>query len=616
VHFRVWAPRARQVDALFEDTGETSSLKPELDGYHSGLIREAREGTCYRFRLDGGTDLYPDPATRFQPDGPFGPSEVIDANAYHWKDDGWRGVALEGQVLYEMHIGTFTRTGTWAAATTRLSELADLGVTVLEVMPVAEFPGRFGWGYDGVNLFAPTRLYGRPDDFRRFVDAAHALGLAVILDVVYNHFGPDGNFLRQFSSDYRSTRHQTEWGEALNFDGPNSEPVRDFIVANAGYWIEEFHLDGLRLDAIHAIFDDSNDHITAAVGRRVRAAAGERGTLVIAENERQQAEVVRPAAQGGFGLDAAWNDDFHHSARVALTGNTGGYYADYRGSAQELLSAIKRGFLFQGQRSGRQKRRRGTPALDVPPARFVAFLENHDQVANSGRGLRPHQLTCPGRWRAMTALLLLAPSTPLLFQGQEFAASTPFLFFADHKPALAALVRKGRADSLSMFRSLALPEMQQRLDDPSDERTFRRCQLDDADRERGRATYALHLDLLRLRRTDPVFAAQRPHGVDGAVIGERALFLRFFAADGGDRLLVVNLGCELELCTVAEPLLAPPLDSSWQVMWTSDAPDYGGDGTAPVETSEGWFIPAEAAVVLSPVFAVDEKGPSDEPVTS
>jgi maltooligosyltrehalose trehalohydrolase len=605
-HFRVWAPRRQRVDVVLErgpSPGQsevvTIPLAAEGNGYFAGVAPMARAGMRYRYRLDGG-DAYPDPASRFQPQGPHGPSQLLDPGAFRWTDQGWRGVPLHGQVIYELHVGTFTPEGTWEAAERQLPELAGAGITVLEVMPVAAFPGRFGWGYDGVDLFAPTHLYGQPDDFRRFVDRAHAAGLGVLLDVVYNHLGPDGNYLKQFTPDYFSTKHATEWGEAINYDGANAGPVREFFASNAGYWIDEYHLDGLRLDATHSIFDDSPEHILAAVSRRVRAAAGGRATLLVAENEYQHAKLVRPLDRGGDGLDAVWNDDFHHTALVALVGHNEAYYADYLGSPQELVSAVKWGYLYQGQRSSWQRKRRGTPAFDLPPAAFVNCLQNHDQVANSGRGRRPHQLTSPGRYRALTALLLLGPATPLLFQGQEFAASSPFLYFADHNPELARLVRQGRATFLKQFPSLSAPDMQKCLADPDSEQTFQRCKLDFAERQRHQEVYQMHRDLLRLRREDPVFRAQRPGGVDGAVLGPEAFVLRFFGADGDDRLLLVNLGLDLHLDRAPEPLLAPPEGRTWEAYWASESACYGGDGVAPLETEANWRIPGHAAVVLKP----------------
>lgn len=600
IHCRLWAPGRRHVTAVVEGGAvERVALSPDAHGCFAGWI-PGGAGTRYRFRLDEEPAIHPDPASRFQPEGPHGPSEAVDPSRFAWTDAAWRGVPLERAVIYEMHIGTFTPEGTWQAAMRELPALAELGVTVLEVMPVADFPGRFGWGYDGVDLFAPTHLYGRPDDMRRFVDRAHALGMAVILDVVFNHLGPDGNYLKAFSPDYFTDRYECEWGEALNFDGPNSGPVREFFLANAGYWITEFHLDGLRLDATQQIFDASEEHILTAIGRAVRQAAGDRATLIIAENEPQHACLVRLPKRGGYGLDAMWNDDFHHSATVALTGRREAYYSDYLGSAQELLSCAKWGFLYQGQRYMWQGKRRGTPCLDLEPAALVNFLQNHDQVANSARGRRGHLLTDPGRWRAATALMLLMPGTPMLFQGQEFAASSPFLYFADHKPELSRLVAKGRAEFLSQFPSVATAEMAALLPDPADPETFTRCRLDHAERERGghAETLTLHRDLLRLRREDPVLTVHERRAVDGAVLGEEALLLRFFGPAGADRLLLVILGRELRLEPAPEPLLAPPEGREWRPLWSSEDPRYGGRGAAPPEADGAWRIPGHAALLL------------------
>jgi maltooligosyltrehalose trehalohydrolase len=515
VHFRVWAPQRQRVEVVLEGGPRYSSegepavfaLEPEGTGYFSGLVAAASAGTLYRYRLGGEAALYPDPASRFQPQGPHGPSQVIDPGAFPWQDQDWRGVPLEGQVLYELHVGTFTPAGTWEAASEELPALAALGVTVLEMMPIADFVGRFGWGYDGVDLFAPTRLYGTPDDCRRFIDRAHALGLGVILDVVYNHVGPDGNYLTQFSQAYFTNRYTTDWGAAINYEDQHAGPVREFFLANAGYWIEEFHFDGLRIDATQNIYDTSAEHILAAIARRVRQAARGRTTLLVGENEPQHATLVRPPAQGGYGLDALWNDDFHHSAMVAMTGRREAYYTDDYGTPQEVIATLKYGFLYQGQYYQWQGKRRGTPALDLRPAMFVTLLQNHDQIANSGLGLRAHLLTSAGRYRALTAVLLLGPGTPMLFQGQEFAASSPFFYFADFVGDLARRTRQGRAAFLSQFPSLAQPDMQARLPDPADPKTFARSKLDLAERHRHAAIYALHYDLLQLRREDTVFRA-------------------------------------------------------------------------------------------------------------
>ncbi|HTW53232.1 MAG TPA: malto-oligosyltrehalose trehalohydrolase [Stellaceae bacterium] len=591
VHFRVWAPAARTV-AIEIEGGATETLSAEPDGYFSGLVSEAGVGTRYRFRLDSQGNALPDPVSRFQPDGPHGASQVVDPASFTWNDADWSGVPRERLVIYEMHIGTFTPEGTWEAASHHLPALAELGITAVEMMPIADFPGKFGWGYDGVDLFAPTRLYGAPDDLRRFVDTAHELGLAVILDAVYNHFGPDGNYLRSYAAGYFSQKHGTEWGDAINFDGPDSGPVREFFTANAGYWIEEYHFDGLRLDATHRIYDDSDEHILAAIGRRVRAAAVGRETHIAAENEDQVARIARSLEVGGYGLDGLWNDDFHHAARVALTGRREFYYRDFTGRAREFVAIAKHGYLFQGQDSTG----RGTPAFDLPGASYVNYLENHDQIAHSGAGLRGHLLSNPGCWRAMTAYLLLSPGVPLLFQGQEFCASSPFLYFVDHQGEIGRLVRKGRAEYLAGFPSLASPEMQRRLDDPGSTETFRRCVLDHSERQRNAAALALHHDLIALRHEVFAGGARR---IDAAILGSRAWVLRFFANNGeDDLLLIVNLGVDRRCETISEPLLAPNERGSWRLKWSSEHPDYGGTGI-PAPVIDGvWQIPGHAAIVL------------------
>ncbi len=614
VDFRVWAPLRSRVEVVFPNADSLNhvrlqplSLTRDASGYFSGFSPEAKAGTRYGFRLDGSDRLYPDPASRLQPEGPHGPSAVVDPDTSTWHDGDWSGVRLHGQVIYEMHIGTFTPEGTWTAAIDEIPRLAELGVTLLDVMPVAEFDGCFGWGYDGVDLFAPTRLYGSPDDFRRFVDVAHQHALGVMLDVVYNHFGPAGNYTGQFSDSFVSHRHSTEWGDAINFDGKNSQPVREFFLANAGYWIDEFHIDGLRLDAIQAIVDDSPDHIIAAIVRRVREAAAGRDTLVIAENELQDARMLRSVEQGGCGLDAAWNDDFHHAARVAMTGRSEFYYGDYRGTPQELISAIKWGYLYQGQWNARQGHCRGTPALDLAGRQFVVFLENHDQVGNSAHGWRSHQSTSPGRHRALTALLLLAPGTPLLFQGQEFSSSSPFFYFANHSDQeLSKLVRVGRHNFMRQFRSLSGPDADACLIDPGASAAFERSKLDLSERESHASSYRLHCDLLRLRREDPVFSAQRADRIHGLVLAEETLALRYLGEAGDDRLVVVNLGRDLKWNPAAEPLLAPPADSAWRLLWSSEDPRYAGSGTGPLEPDD-WVFLGHSALVLAP----DTRGPDD-----
>jgi maltooligosyltrehalose trehalohydrolase len=599
--FRVWAPERNTVQLLLVDRGGHELTRHHLDrepnGFFSTSIQGARHGTLYYFQLDDDSKKYPDPASRFQPQGVHGPSQVIDAGRFQWRDKNWLGVRLRGQVLYELHIGTFTPEGTWKSASEKLPYLRDIGISLVEVMPVAAFPGKFGWGYDGVSWFAPTELYGEPDDFRGFVNEAHQLGIGVILDVVYNHFGPAGNYAPAYSPYFLSKKHHTEWGDAINFDGAACEPVREFIAANAAYWIREFHLDGLRLDAVHSIVDDSDEHIVTLLARTARAAGGKRSILIFGENERQQTQYVMRPEDGGYGIDALWNDDFHHACRVAATGHAEAYYRDYRGSPQEIISTIRLNYLYQGQWNARQAKCRGTPSRGIPAPHFVHFLQNHDQVANSTRGLRTHLLTSPGRNRALTALLLLGPQTPMLFMGQEFGASSPFLYFADHEPELAAMVRRGRHEFMGQFPRVTGFDSVSPLPDPAVPNTFEVSKLDWNEGQRNVELIDLHRDLIGLRKEDAVFSRQDQRMIEASVAGPEAFILRWFDETGDDRLGFFNLGRDLEFFGVSEPLLAPPPDCSWSLLWSSEDPRYGGTGTPPFD-EKAWRIPGPAAVMF------------------
>jgi len=616
-HFRIWAPKAQDVDLVLEESADKNAnrsfqpLTREERGYFSGSAKVGA-GALYRFRVNRAEHFHPDPASRSQPYGPHGSSCVVDHKQFRWSDSDWRGVEMKGQTIYEMHVGTFTKEGTWQAAAEQLEELARIGISVVEMMPIADFPGNFGWGYDGVDLFAPYHVYGTPDDLRAFVDRAHSLGLAVILDVVYNHFGPDGNYLAVYSDDYLIREQETDWGDSINFDGPNSTPVREYYITNGRYWIEEFHFDGFRFDATDAIHDKSSEYIIGAVGRAARETAKPRKILLIAENERQVAKLIQPREKGGDDLDAVWNDDFHHSAAVALTGRREAYYTDYLGTPQEFISAAKYGYLFQGQPYFWQEAPRGSTAFGAKPESFVAFIENHDQVSNTAAGERLRFQSSPGRYRAMTALLLLGPWTPLLFQGEEFGASTPFVFFTDVGDGpMREAIRKGRFAFLAQFPSLATKEVQERLPAPSDPTVFVSCKLDFAEREKNKELYELHVDLLKMRREDSRFREQKLNGVDGAVLGPSSFVLRFFSEDQkDDRLLVINFGELRELNPIPEPLLAPPLGLEWEILWSSESARYGGSGTAAVATQDNWTLPAEATVALR---LVPEKKPRKQP---
>ena len=609
-HARVWAPTRKSVELVSYNGGgrvaSITSLESEENGYFSGVANELAAGTKYRFRLDRG-EAFPDPASRFQPEGPHGPSQIIDPSSYNWTDSGWPGVGLEGLVISEIHIGTFTPGGTFRAALEKLDALAEVGINAIEIMPIADFPGRFGWGYDGVNLFAPSRLYGTPDDLRALVDAAHARGIGVILDVVYNHLGPDGNYLGQYSDRYHSGA--TEWGDGFNFEAEDAAPVRELFIENAGYWISEFHLDGLRLDATQGIHDRSPRHILAEVVDRAHASAGGRKIVIIAENEPQDRRLLEDQRVGGCGIDALWNDDFHHAAFVALTGRAEAYYSGYRGIAQEFISAAKHGFLYQGQYYRWQKNRRGTALLGAAPARFVHYLESHDQVSNMTRSTRLHELTSPGRYRAMTGLLLLSPQTPMLFQGQEFGASAAFPYFVDHGADLARIVQKGRAEFLTQFASVKSAQTSGQFEQLSGDEAFAASKLDWSERDRFASMLTLHRDLISLRRNDPVISRQRgwkEGALDGSALSDHAFALRFLTEDDTDRLLVVNLGARFYANPIADPLIAPPAGRRWKVIWASEDPRYGGFGCPRLDVEgEGWWIPGEAAALLAP-FPIDD----------
>ena len=614
VSFRVWAPKRKRVTIVFENDGKPTGelpLQRDADGYHAGVAPQAKAGDQYKFRLDDEGTLYPDPISRYQPQGPHGPSQIVDHASFKWNDANWKGRPADEMVLYELHVGTFTPAGTWAGATEKLEYLRDVGITCIEMMPIADLAGDHNWGYDGVDMFAPVRNYGSTDDLRRFIDAAHALGICVILDVVYNHLGPEGNYVTQFSDTFFSDKHGTDWGSAINFDDAGSAGVREFYIANAHYWIEEFHFDGFRFDATQNIYDDSSPHILQEITTAARAAGGERFIYLINENEPQHTKLVRSREQDGYGMNALWNDDFHHSAIVNLTGHNEAFYSDYLGAPQEFISAVKYGYLFQGQRYRWSDQRRGTPGFDLPPTAFVNYIQNHDQIANFGMGYRLHRMSDFARIRAMTMLLLLSPQAPMLFQGQEFLASTPFNYFVGFDERLNGLVKQGRVKELSQFPSISDPQLVDRLPDPGARQTFENCKLNWSEIERGvhAECLTLHRELLKLRREDPVLRrAQKQRSVDGAVIGVDTFVIRFFGENDDDRLLVMNFGVDLNLATVPEPLLAPPIGTRWKPLMSTEEPRFGGHGTFPLEgegerwrlQGEIWRVPGRCGTIMRP----------------
>lgn len=604
VHFRVWAPDHREVELALEIADRTPlfyPMEPEPNGYFSLLCTDACEGSLYQFRLSRSKQLYCDPASRYQPHGPSGPSCVVNPT-YSWTDEKWGGLGLHGHVAYEMHIGTFTQAGTFEAAARELKELAELGISFIELLPINDFPGDFGWGYDGVNLFAPTHLYGTPQDLKRFIDSAHQLDMGVVLDVVYNHLGPEDNQMINFSQEYLSDQFGTDWGKAINFDSPES---RNFFLTNARYWIEEYHFDGLRLDATPWLFSSTHPHILEDLSRTIKAAGGKRKVLVIGENEQQDTKLLRPYDKGGYGFDMLWNDDFHHSAHVRLTGKREAYYTDYLGSPQEFISSLKYGFLYQGQYYDWQKKERGTPDLNLPPHSMIIYLENHDQIANSAYGLRLHKESDMGNYKALVTLLLLSPNTPLIFQGQEFSSKQPFYYFAHHSPALSPLVRSGRRENLAQFPRLATTEIRQILPDPGNPMTFVACKLEFRDRETNAKTYQLYRDLIKLRRTDPVFKKMQACQLDGAVLTEDAFLIRYFGGEDGDRILIVNFGPDHYFNPAPEPLIVAGPNLKFEILWSSESWNYGGEGTPPINVPY-WKMLGHSAIVLK-TTSIDDK---------
>jgi len=519
--FRVWAPRPRTVEVVLD--GKRTAMSPRPGGWWETAVVDVVPGARYGFSLDGG-EARPDPRSESQPDGVLGLSEVVDPNAHAWTDGRWPGRPVSGLVLYELHTGTFTEAGTFDGVIGRLPHLVALGVDAIELMPVAEFSGDRGWGYDGVDLFAPHHAYGGAGGLKRLVDACHAAGLAVVLDVVYNHLGPVGNFLSEFGP-YFTDLHHTAWGEAINFDGRDSREVRRFVIDNAVMWIRDYHVDGLRLDAVHSIVDESPVHMLGELVAAVRAAgaADGRHTFVIAEDERNDPRLLRPPDAGGWGLDAAWADDWHHAVHTVLTGERAGYFEDF-GSFDQLAKALRQAWVYDGVVSRRRGAIRGASPCGIPAARFVIATQNHDQVGNRAAGERLAALVGPARAKIAAALLLTAPFTPMLFEGEEWAASSPFQYFTDHAdPAVGRAVSEGRRREFEAFdwRPEDVP-------DPQEPATFERSRLRWG--ELARSPHAAMLDwyrrLLAFRRTLPEPRGTVGDDVDVAIdAGARTLRL-------------------------------------------------------------------------------------------
>lgn len=586
VHYRVWAPEKRSAEVVVYgaegDVLRTLPLQGVEDGFFAGDDPAGRAGDLYKFRLDGEDgQTFPDPASRFQPQGVHGPSQVRAPVDYPWQHEARRGaVKLDELVIYEVHVGTFTPEGTFRAAIGKLDALQELGVTAIEIMPLADFPGRWNWGYDGVFLYAPSRAYGEPDDLRALVDAAHGRGMSVILDAVYNHLGPDGAYLGAYTKHYFNPAHKTPWGDALNFDGEHNGPVRDYFLRNPIYWMEEFHIDGFRLDAIHAIVDTTDRHVL----RDIAAAVHARGGFVFAEDDRNAAFLATPQAAGGTGLDGLWADDFHHTVRVALTGERESYLKDFAGSGEELAETLTNGWYYRGQVSPNQGKTRGTPCAQLPPRAFVYCISNHDQAGNRAFGERLSAACSPEGYRAASALLCLAPYTPLIFQGQEWAASTPFLYFTDHHAELGKLVTEGRRKEFAGFKEFAHGESTSSIPDPQAETTFQASKLKWEEAAEGvhAQTRALYQEALRMRRELPALRRRTNREDWQAVALSKAVALVYTDPESGEVCMVV---CDLTGDFAGG--LGIEEGPRFEVIFSSNETRFGGDGKTAFDAVDG-----------------------------
>jgi maltooligosyltrehalose trehalohydrolase len=581
--FRVWAPKARSLSVVLfsEETSRTVPLKREENGYFAGTVGETAAGDLYLYRFEDGTER-PDPASRSQPRGVHGPSRIVDPRSTFWKDGQWQGIPLEDYLLYELHVGTFTMEGTFAAVIPRLDDLVELGVTAIELMPVAQFPGERNWGYDGAFPFAPQNSYGGPEGLKNLVDACHRRGLAVVLDVVYNHLGPEGNYLGSFGP-YFTDRYRTPWGEAINFDGPDSDEVRRFFIGNALYWVTEYHVDALRLDAIHGIFDFSARHILRELTEAVHREGQRLGRTVpvIAESSLNDVRTVTAVHRGGHGLDAQWNDDFHHALRTLLTGEKSGYYMDF-GDFSQLAKAFAEGFVYSGEYSPYRRRRHGISSAAVAPSRFVVFSQNHDQVGNRMRGERLSSQVSPDKLKLAAGAVLLSPCIPLLFMGEEYGESAPFPYFIHHGEAeLIEAVRQGRTEEFAAFA------WEGEIPDPQAKSTFLAAKINPGQRRDGmhRTLFEFYRQLIRLRKERPSLKTLRRETMDLVPFpSEKVLALR--RRDGADETLALfHFGAGEQTVSI------PTGHNSFRKLLDSADEEWGGSG--PLAAAE---LAAEAEV--------------------
>jgi maltooligosyltrehalose trehalohydrolase len=591
--FRVWAPLLEEVTLNLISEKKLVPLSREELGYWSAVVHNVAPGTAYVFRLGGGVER-PDPASHYQPDGVHAPSRLVDHSRFEWGDKAWAGVSRDEMVIYELHVGTFTPEGTFAAAAARLEDLRDLGVTAVELMPVAQFPGERNWGYDGVYPFAAHASYGGPDGLKEFVAACHAHGLAVILDVVYNHLGPEGNYLRDFGP-YFTDRYRTPWGEALNFDGPHSHGVREFFIQNALHWLRHFHVDALRLDAVHAVYDAGARHFLAELADRVAALSAELGRKLhlIAESDANDPRLIRPRERGGYGLDAQWCDEFHHALRCLLTGERAGYYADF-GRLEDLGKSYREGYVYTGQFSEHRQRFFGAPPDGCSPGQFIVFTQNHDQVGNRMRGERLTSLASFEQLKLAAGAMLLAPFVPLIFMGEEYGEDRPFLYFVSHSDAgLREAVREGRKAEFRCFGWQGEPP------DPNDPATFLASKLRWEKRAEGRhaALLKLYRRLIELRGRVPALRRLDWGGLSAQAQGDNVIVLRR-CHGASEAALLLNFGADEAECRL----------DAWPGVWRkvvdSAGEEWGGPGSGPPDA----VGPGQAARLRPHSFALYERG--------
>lgn len=610
VRFRVWSPAAKSIDVMLETAGGSSHilpLDPLEDGYFSGVSKNVAAGARYRYRIDGDRCL-PDPASRYQPEGVHGPSALVDPSRFSWSDQDWQGIDLEKLILYELHVGTFSPEGTFAGVREKLGMLKELGITAIELMPLADFPGNRNWGYDGVDLFAPARCYGTPDDLRELVDAAHALKIAVFLDVVYNHLGPEGAYLGAFSPFYFSSKHKSPWGDAVNLDDQHCEHARNFFIENALHWIHEYHIDGLRLDATHAMMDDSPTHFLRELADRVHASLPrDRNVLLIAEDDRNLARLIQPAEEKGYGLDGVWADDFHHQVRVLLAGDSDGYFQDFSGDAKDLAETIRQGWFYTGQRSRLRNEPRGTCADGIPLEKFVHCIQNHDQIGNRALGDRLNFTVAPASFRAASALLMVSPSTPLMFMGQEWGASSPFCYFTDHPEALGKLVTEGRRNEFRHFKAFTHPESRKLIPDPQALSTFEQSRLrwEERSREPHAGLLRLYQTLIELRKTESAWQNSESSSLAVESLGDNIVVLKRQAQKADPILAVVCLKGQGRAILGTGSITKPPSGKQWKVFLTTEDASFTSSPLPPrVKDKENFAIEFQGpcAVFLRPTL--------------